>query len=336
MCELSSNYPNKPSILIVDDEEAIRKMISKGIAKNYFNCSTADDANHALSVLDENEIDVVLTDIGLPGMNGIELNRIIQKEYSADVIVMTGAVDEYAYDKVISEGATDFLKKPVQINEIILRINRILRERESKKKLKESLESHRKTIDAIVQTMAASLEVRDPYTAGHQRRVAELAVAIAKELNMSKDQIDQIYMAGVIHDIGKIAVPSEILSKPTRLTEFEFGIVKSHPKVAYDLLKNIEFPWPIDQIIYQHHEKIDGSGYPQGLKGDEISIEARIISIADVVEAIASHRPYRPSLGVKTALDEISNNKQIKYDQKVVEACIRIIKNGKVDLNNMM
>jgi len=195
---------------------------------------------------------------------------------------------------------------------------------QAREELQRTTETLRRTLGATIQAMAMTVETRDPYTAGHQRQVANLARAIATEMGLSKEQIEGIRMAAVIHDIGKITVPTDILNKPTRLTEHEFGIIKCHPKVGYDILKTIEFPWPIAQIIFQHHERMDGSGYPQGLSGEEIILEARILGVADVVEAMASFRPYRPARGIDKALEEISQNRGILYDAEVVDACLKL------------
>jgi len=163
----------------------------------------------------------------------------------------------------------------------------------------ELFQSLRKTVEGTIYTIAATVEARDPYTAGHQNRVADLAVAIASEMHLSGEKIEGIKMAGTIHDLGKVQIPAEILSKPGKISELEYKIIQTHPRVGFDLLKNIEFPWPIAQMVLQHHEMIDGSGYPQGLVGDEILLEARILAVADTVEAMASHRPYRPALGIE-------------------------------------
>jgi len=172
--------------------------------------------------------------------------------------------------------------------------------------------------------MALTVETRDPYTGGHQRRATNLARAIATEMGLSEEQIDGIRMAGLVHDLGKISVPAGILNKPSRLTEDEFGIVQTHPQVGYDILKTIEFPWPVAQIVLQHHERMDGSGYPKGLVGKDVLLEARILAVADVVEAMSSHRPYRPALGMDKALEEISRNKGVLYDPSVVDACLKV------------
>lgn len=177
-----------------------------------------------------------------------------------------------------------------------------------------------------VQAIAATVEMRDPYTAGHQRRVADLATGIAGEMNLSHEQIYAIHLAGIVHDLGKIAIPAEILSKPSRLNEMEYNFIKTHPRAGYDILKDIDFPWPIAQMVFQHHERMDGSGYPQGLKGEAILPEARILAVADVVEAIASHRPYRPGLGMETALEEIQSKRGMLYDAAVVDATLRLIR----------
>jgi PAS domain S-box-containing protein len=182
-----------------------------------------------------------------------------------------------------------------------------------------------KTVVGTVNTIALIVEARDPYTSGHQKRVAEISVAIAKELGLPEEQIQGIYFSSLIHDLGKIQVPSEILSKPGKLTRLEFELIKTHSEVGYELLKGIEFPWPIAEIVYQHHERENGSGYPRKLKGKRIIIEAKIIALADVIEAISSHRPYRPALGIDFALDEINKNKGILYDPDIVEAFIKII-----------
>jgi PAS domain S-box-containing protein len=181
-------------------------------------------------------------------------------------------------------------------------------------------------MDATIEAMAMTVEMRDPYTAGHQRRVTELAVAIAKEMDLSGEIIQGINMASIVHDLGKIQIPSEILIKPGCLTDLEFGMIKRHPSAGYEILKNIDFPWPVAKIVLQHHEKMDGSGYPNGISGEDILLEARIICVADVVEAMVSHRPYRPALGIETALEEITQNKGILYDNKVVDACLKLFK----------
>jgi PAS domain S-box-containing protein len=202
----------------------------------------------------------------------------------------------------------------------------ITERKQADEELQQTLESLRKAVGATIQSMVSAVEMRDPYTAGHQLRVANVARAIAKEMGLPQDKIDGIRMADSIHDIGKLSIPAEILSKPTKLTNVEFSLIKEHSHNGYEMLKNVESPWPLAQIVYQHHERMDGSGYPRNLKGDEILIEARIMAVADVVEAIASHRPYRPSLGIDAALAEIEKNKGTHYDKTVADACLRLFR----------
>ena len=193
-----------------------------------------------------------------------------------------------------------------------------------RRQLQQSLASLGKALEGTVSALASVAEVKDPYTAGHQQRVTRLAVAIATEMGLPQEQIEGIHVAGTLHDVGKLYIPAEILSKPGKLNEVEFNLVKMHSQAGYDILKTVEFPWPVAQIVLQHHERLDGSGYPQGLRGEDILLEAKILAVADVVEAMASHRPYRPSLGMGQALDEISQKSGILYDPEVVDACFKL------------
>jgi PAS domain S-box-containing protein len=196
----------------------------------------------------------------------------------------------------------------------------------TEKKLQDTLESLRRAVGATIQVMVSAVETRDPYTSGHQTRSANLARVIAEEMGLPQEKIEGIQMAGSIHDIGKLSIPAEILSKPTKLTNLEFSLIKEHASKGFEMLKDVESPWPLAEIVYQHHERMDGSGYPRSLKGDEILMEARILSVADVVEAMASHRPYRPGLGIETALNEIEKNKGVFYDNAVADACLRLFR----------
>ena len=192
--------------------------------------------------------------------------------------------------------------------------------------LQKTLDSLKKAVSANIQIMVSAVEMRDPYTAGHQIRSANLACVVATEMGLPQDKIDGLRMASSIHDIGKLSIPAEILSKPTKLTDIEFSLIKEHSQSGYEMLKNVESPWPLAQIVYQHHERMNGSGYPRNLKGNEILIEARIMAVADVVEAMASHRPYRSALGIEAALEEIEKNKGILYDNDVAVACLRLFR----------
>ena len=199
-------------------------------------------------------------------------------------------------------------------------------QRKSEKELKQSYQKLKKTMDATLDTMSRIIEAKDPYTAGHQYGVCQLAVRIAQEMKLPEDKIEGIRIASLIHDIGKIGLPTEILSKPTKLTDIEFSLIKGHSQIGYDILKPIDFSYPVANIVLQHHERLNGSGYPNNLRGDEILLEAKIICVADVVEAMSSHRPYRPALGIDVALNEINKNKGIFYDTEVVDTCLKLFK----------
>lgn len=206
---------------------------------------------------------------------------------------------------------------------------KVLETRRSEDFLQNTLDRLERSLEATFRAMAMTLELRDPYMAGHQQRVAGLAVSIAQEMNLPWDKIEGLRFAGVIHDIGKITAPAEIMAKPGQLSKSEFHIIKDHPRIGYDMIKDIAFPWPVAHIILQHHERLDGSGYPEGLAGEAILIEARILAVADVVEAICSLRPYRPALGTDKALEEIRKGRGFRYDARAVDACLRLFREGR-------
>lgn len=231
-------------------------------------------------------------------------------------------VDTEIGDKVISLTFAPIIEKGF-VNVYGLDITE---RKEAEQKLLQSHNKLLKTMEDTIYTIGKVAETRDPYTAGHQKNVSQIATFIAQEMKLPKDKIEGIRIASLVHDIGKISLPAEILNKPTKLSEIEYSLIKDHSQVGYDVLKSIEFPWPIAKIVLQHHERLDGSGYPNKLKGDEIILEAKIIAVADVVEAMSSHRPYRPALGIDAALEEISKNKGTLYDSEVVDVCIELFK----------
>jgi len=203
----------------------------------------------------------------------------------------------------------------------------IIEQRRTDDKLNQTVSTLRTTLGGTIHAMALAVETRDPYTAGHQRRVSNLARAIATEMGLSQDQIEATRIAGIVHDLGKISVPAEILSKPGEISMIEHMLINTHPQRGFEILDSISFPWPIAQIVLQHHERLDGSGYPAGLKKDNILMEAKVLAVADVVEAMASHRPYRPSRGIQLAMEEITENRGILYDPRVVDACLKLFLN---------
>jgi PAS domain S-box-containing protein len=202
----------------------------------------------------------------------------------------------------------------------------ITERKKTEEQLRESLEQLRRAVETTIQVLVMAVEVKDPYTAGHQRRMTNLARTMATEMGLPPEKIEGLRMAGVIHDIGKITLPTEILSKPTKLSAIEFSLIREHVRLGYDLLKDVESSWPLAEIVLQHHERMDGSGYPLGLKGEEILIEARILAVADVVEAMASHRPYRAALGLDAALEEIEKNRGLLYDSHAVDTCLKVFR----------
>jgi HD-GYP domain-containing protein (c-di-GMP phosphodiesterase class II) len=193
--------------------------------------------------------------------------------------------------------------------------------------LQHGFENLKKVMNSTVQAITRTIDKRDPYTSGHQHRVADLSRTIAREIGFSENEIEGIYIAAAIHDIGKISIPAEILSKPVQLSDIEISLIQAHSQTGYDILEGIKFPWPIAEIVLQHHERLNGSGYPRGLAGEDVLMAARIIGVADVVETMASHRPYRPSIGIDKALEEITQNKGVLYEPLVVDACLKIFSN---------
>ena len=211
-------------------------------------------------------------------------------------------------------------EKVAGLEEVKLEYNQVDR------KLKQTYKKLQKFIEGTAYIIMKVVETRDPYSIGHQQRVSKLATAIAQEMKLPQDKIEGIRIASLVHDIGKVNLPTEIISKPNKLIEVEFNLIKNYPKTGYDILKKVDFPWPIAEIVFQHQEKIDGSGYPRGLKGDEICIEAKILGVANVVEAMSSYKSYRPALSIDEALAEISKNKNILFDPEVVDTCIKLFK----------
>ena len=347
---MNMNPGKETTILIVDDEKEFRQVLLEVCQMEGYACLTASNGNEALQALERQNVDVVITDIVMPEMDGIKLTQAVREKYDSDVIMMTGYIKDLKYGDAIAGGASDFIQKPFDIKELLIRLKRVLRERTMRGELSQSLRREqglrrdldetlhevRHILEGVIHTISSMVEIRDPYTSGHQIRVANLAGAIARRLGLPDNQVIGIRMAGAIHDLGKIAVPSEILTKPSRLSEMEFNILKTHPRVGRDIPRKVNFPWPIAEIIYQHHERMDGSGYPQGIKGDEILIEARIMAVADVVESMSNHRPYRPSLGIETALEEITKNRGTSYDPDVVDACLEVVRDGEFRFSTEM
>ncbi len=344
------NAPQRqPSILVVDDvPENIQELISA--LSDEYRIMVANNGNKAIeTVHGDNPPDLILLDIMMPEMDGYEVCRRIKASATGNRIpILFVSVINEPVEKVrgFAIGAADYISKPFDIDEVRARIrthlelNRYRLHLEnlieartaalsiSEKKLKDNL------FDAVA-TLAAIVERRDPYTAGHQFRVTQLAVAIAKELQLSQQQVEGIHLASIVHDVGKNQIPAEILTRPGRLSQLEFDLIKVHPQNGYEILKHIDFPWPVAQAVLQHHERLDGSGYPQALKNDEILLEARIIAVADVVEAMFSDRPYRHGLGIEKALEEIEQGSDKIYDAEVVRCCLKLFEENRFQFSDI-
>lgn len=323
---------NKTSvkILLVDSDAADARLVEKMLSKPRiipFELTVSLELGKALPQLVNNSFDVILLDLFLPDSQGLDtLTKIRTACPDTPIVVLSDVNDMNLAVEAVQEGAQDYLPKGhTDSNDLVRSIRYAMERKRMEEELRQTLDMLRKSLNATILVIARTAETKDPYTAGHQRRVANLARTIATEMRIPRDQIDGIRMAGVIHDLGKLTVPAEILSKPGTISAIEFNLVKTHPLVGYEILKDIDFPWPIAQIVLQHHERLDGSGYPSGLSGEHIIIEARILGVADVVEAMSSHRPYRPALGIDMALDEITRNRGILYDSLVVDACLECI-----------
>lgn len=250
------------------------------------------------------------------------------ENFKSGTIIDDGVLKTSSKIIPVSMNASSIEDKNTVIGTVIV-LRDISQLKNSEAALKNSLKQLRRTFEETVVSLTAMSEKRDPYTSGHQQRVAELACRIAVKMNMSSEEINCIRIAGILHDIGKISIPAEILSKPTRLTDLEMDMMKTHSEAGYEILKNISFPWPVAQIVLQHHERMDGTGYPNGLGADRILMPARVIAVSDVVEAMSSHRPYRAALGLPRAMDEIIRGRGTSYDPEVVDACTQVIENDK-------
>jgi putative nucleotidyltransferase with HDIG domain len=315
--------------LVVDDDESLRELLYRALQVNGYDCYKCRDGLEALEFIAANPVDIVVTDIQMPRMDGIELCEKVSGQ--AHVIVITGSASDVMYEEIIAHGASDFIEKPIRLGEFLARLKRVVNERETLAakdqaalRLKEGLTKLRQTMDATVQCMSVAIEMRDPYTAGHQRRVADIACAIAREMGFEEEEVYGLRVAASMHDLGKIAIPAEILTKPGELSDLEQQVVRTHVTSGYEIIKNLDFQWPIAEVVLQHHERMDGSGYPKGLRGEEIKLEARIVAVADVLETMATHRPYRAAKGQPAALAEITGNRGTLFDSRVVDACVSL------------
>lgn len=332
-------------ILVVDDDGINRTLLTTMLKNEGFTVSSAENGAQCLEELGNGTYDIILLDLHMPVMDGyqvLESMRNNRKMNKIPVIVISASDSMEDIIRSINLGAADHLPKP--FNPVLLkaRLNSTLKAkllqdrqenyrqqlertvREQVWQIEDSLRKSQQTLEKTVLALSSIVEIRDVYTAGHQQRVSRLACAIAEKLGLPKTRVEGIRVSAILHDIGKIAVPAEILSKPGKLHEAEFEVIKLHSEVAHKVLGTIDFPWPVAEIVLQHHEKQDGSGYPLGVGGKDLLLESRIIQLSDVVEAMSSHRPYRPALGDEMAHLEVTANKGILYDPEVVDAYVSL------------
>jgi len=341
-------------ILAIDDRED-NLIVIKAMLKAFIpECEviTAFSGSEGIEKANTEFPDVIILDVIMPEMDGFETCRKLRasRDTKHIPVVMVTAISNSPENrkKGLDAGADAFMSKPIDEGELVAQVRSMLRikrsedilrkERDSLEnlvkerttELRKSLEGAEKLLEQTIQVLANTVETRDPYTAGHQLRTADIAAAIAVEIGMDENTQKGIYMASMIHDIGKINIPSEILNKPGPINDTEFSLIKEHPSIGARIIEPIEFPWPISTIITQHHERIDGSGYPHGLHDEEILPEAKILAVADVMEAMWSHRPYRPAKSIQDTLDELQNYRGIKYDPDIVDAALGLFRSGKI------
>ncbi len=333
----------KATILIVEDDVEMAWMISNLLEQKGYSAVVAQSGEEALDELGLGEAahaepqvrsDLILLDVLMGGMDGYEVcKRLREDERLGYVPIIMVTVLDSLSEKVkgLEYGADDYIAKPFKSQELLARIEALLRVKrlydglkQTEDELRGSYARSRRTLDETIHALTVPAEDRDPFAVGHQQRVTRLAGAIAKEMGLSEEQIDGIHTAGLIHDIGKTSVPIQVLVKPTPLNDLEHGMTKAHSQVGHDILKTIEFPWPVAQIVLQHHERLDGSGYPQGLSGDDILLEARVLAVADLVDIMTSRQRNRLAFSMDEALEEISQNKGVLYDAEAVDACLRL------------
>ncbi|MDH7499402.1 MAG: HD domain-containing protein [candidate division NC10 bacterium] len=317
-------------ILILEDCADDADRVLKELQRGGIECSfrRVESREQFLREIREFHPTLILSDFDLPSLDGMAALAIAQEQCpEVPFLFVSGPIGEERAVESLKMGATDYVLKD-NLSRLVPAVHRALeeaKERGERRRTEEDLRmSHQRLqrmLKGIAQALASYTEKRDPYTAGHQRRVARLAGAIGEEMGLSAFQVEGMRIAAILHDIGKITVPPEILSKPGRITQAEFEIIKAHPQAGYEIIREIEFPWPVGQAILQHHEMLNGSGYPQGLRDGEVILEARVLAVADMVEAMSTHRPYRPALGISTALQELTQSKGTLYDPQVVDAC---------------
>ena len=332
-------------ILLVDDERSIRITLSAFLEKEKHEVIAASNVEEALLILEKEAFDLIISDVIMSGKSGLDLLKSVRDSgLDTPLIIMTGEPTVETAVMGIQYQASDYLSKPVERKEFLRVVHRVLNIKElldEKKQLQIENEHYQKNLEALIEQRTAVLleasagvvsllakviEYRDPYTAGHQRRVGNLAAEIALNMGLSVKQVEDVRIIGYVHDVGKIVVPSEILSKPGRISDVEMALIKEHAQAGYEMIMEAGLPKEFALAVGQHHERYNGSGYPNKLSHKDVLLEAEILVVADVVEAMISHRPYRPARTLETAIQEIEQNKGILYDPEVVDACMRLLR----------
>jgi putative two-component system response regulator len=331
----------RPLVLIVDDNATNIDLLVNTLKEEY-RLGIAKKGATALEYAAKFHPDLILLDIIMPEMDGYEVCARLKESpdtSSIPLIFITAMTETVNKTKGFEMGAVDYITKPFHAAEVKARVQTHIALEEMKSQLRSQnavLEEKvaKKTVElqemlyGSICSMALMVEIRDPYTAGHQQRVAQLACAIAAKMGLSPKVIDGIRIAGILHDVGKIRIPVSILNRTGKLLDAEMEVIKIHPQISFEILKNIPFPWPCAQMVFQHHERVDGSGYPLGICGDEILLESRILAVADVTEAKSSYRPYRPAQGIEAAIDELKAHRGTLYDSEAVDACVDLFAGG--------
>jgi putative nucleotidyltransferase with HDIG domain len=314
--------------LILEDCEDDRFLVERSLRRAGLDVlPTWVDCRHGfVEALARGRPDVILADCHLPDIDGAgALEIALRMHPGAPVVIVTGGLSDEEAVELLQAGAQDYVLKDrlarlgPAVTAAIERASAQARKLEDAARLKGAF-------FATIQAIARTMEKRDPYTAGHQARVADIAEAIAREMGLAEERIEGVRIGAHIHDIGKVYVPSEILTRPGKLSAAEFAIIQAHPEIGHDIVKDVDFPWPVARMILEHHERLDGSGYPRGLKGNEILPEARIIAVADVFEAMTSHRPYRPARGMEVALDHLRDRRGTHFDPQAVDALLELVR----------
>ena len=317
-------------VLIIEDSEDDALLLAHEIKQGGYvpTLERVDTAEAMRSALAKQTWDIILSDYNMPHFSAstaLELFR--QSELDIPFIIVSGAIGEETAVAMMKAGAHDYVMKD-NLSRLLPAINRELEDAEVRRARKRAEEQLENSFVNLAETMSRAMESRDPYTSGHQRRVAELARLVGQKMGLDKDRLQRLYIGSLLHDIGKISTPESILSKPGKLTEEEWNLVRSHTKRGYEILKDTNLPWPVADMALHHHERLDGSGYPHGISGDKLCLENRILAVCDVVEAMSTHRPYRPARERQEVVEEINSGRGTRYDPNVVDAMLQIIESG--------